>query len=415
MSGGPPSLVDILKEKNAAKRKRALSRLFLELCGAASAEDSSMTVFSLALGRERVWQERLLHVLRDMKVLFSRHDLPKLIGMDKVGLGKTLISASAAVFLVRVLQVKLPEKTAEEGGGAGGAEIFHDWPLTYNIAAALLGQLSSAASKDDGAMEELFEQESVEILLKQLNEKTAQHVIPAFVSCTSLLQFCNASGEACERIIFAGGLPLLGSFVLRDSPQQWVAKHCKGKMKSCEIAYFFDSSSRRVLTLAERQKQAYAKMMDLSYCAQVDAIKVLARIVQLNERTRAQVWKCKEASKAIIKWLNIPVITKHDLKIITAMAKVLALLCTNEEQAWKINLMHDITYLLEIGISLPYKEGVLAFLELALTFSRLGGRCRKEIAGSEVILPTVMSTIWSYCPEVVGDYRSLLTVSWTGK
>lgn len=67
------SLVEILREKNVTKRRSTLSSLFLELV----ASGETIEYLSVALARERQWQEKQLHVLRELKNLFQRPDLPK--------------------------------------------------------------------------------------------------------------------------------------------------------------------------------------------------------------------------------------------------------------------------------------------------------------------------------------------------
>ena len=89
--------------------------------------------------------------------------------MDRVGLGKLLVSAGLAVLLVRVMLFEMPEKSGSHEKSKTG--MCQDWPLCYNIAAGLLGQLSTMVAKDEVLMSELLKQQPVELLIKQLNRK----------------------------------------------------------------------------------------------------------------------------------------------------------------------------------------------------------------------------------------------------
>lgn len=67
--------------------------------------------------------------------------------------------------------------------------------------------------------------------------KNVKYVLKAFASCTALLQFCSASTKAVERALASRALVLLGNFIYRDTPQKWVARHCKNKMHHSEVGY----------------------------------------------------------------------------------------------------------------------------------------------------------------------------------
>ena len=68
------SIVDLLRDSsNAAQRRQNLTKVFTGLAGA----ENSPEVFALTLGREPLWQEQQLMVLKDLRSLFSRGDLSK--------------------------------------------------------------------------------------------------------------------------------------------------------------------------------------------------------------------------------------------------------------------------------------------------------------------------------------------------
>lgn len=97
------------------------------------------------------------------------------IGMDKVGLAKTLVSASLVVLLVRVLQIEMP---ALEGPRVDSkADPLLDWPLSYKFAVGLLGQLSAAIARDDATMAEILKHDPVEALMQQLDRELILFVV----------------------------------------------------------------------------------------------------------------------------------------------------------------------------------------------------------------------------------------------
>ncbi|XP_032239731.1 uncharacterized protein LOC5514208 [Nematostella vectensis] len=299
----------------------------------------------------------------------------------------------------RILKIRLPSDLTCDGDIPWKSVYFHCLMITKHIVDYL--------EPNTTYMKSIVESGTVEVLLEFMSGSI--DLLASFPVLVTLRPLCFQSLEACERLIFCGGLTTLGNFMLKDNYHKQIFKQFHAGLMRYQLEALREVHDARPVVYAESMEEnkvyvdRHPKEKTIPYvvlkkwCSkiQITSAHIIMKIGDQNDRHRYIIAKDPAISKALRKWAKTPAILEQDALMADACTYIISTLCLKEDLAWQMVESYDIVTCLGRGLRYPDFKLVKSHIGLAFVLSSHAERVREEVVKNLDLIKTLCALMFS--------------------
>ncbi|XP_062505524.1 uncharacterized protein LOC134182172 isoform X2 [Corticium candelabrum] len=392
--------VDLLEILRVGKSKKRLQKMFTNLGGGRTDKEA----VELAIGRDPEWQMALLRVIQQIELVITSKTVAEVLGLDYADCVKFLLQGGLVPWMTRILGMALPMRN-----DAAGSNVAARWRQSFVHLVKTVYHLVKDPCNEYNLQPYTLATGMVTPLMKFLDG--TQQPLATVWAISALSQLCGMYQDACDKIVSSGCLSQLGRIIYRDSAQKVIVELYKEGYKQDQLDFFnvwltykhhldpasATKMSQQNFTSSLEKHHYYA--LHLARTTQSHATIILTEVSR-NRIYRNAVAKEPTVFKSVLKWLQTPIITHHDVVMVSKVLGLLSRLCILEETAWKFIDTYELPLLLEPLITIPEVDVITSCLELMLVIAGHVGRCRDKLAESDDLMVALNAYMMSDTDEI---------------